>query len=201
MFRSFPTLERINITENLANGTRALLRFKVSADAADSINLHKFTVQIATTTANVSNVNIFAFTDSGFSTPVSGIRSDGGLAQTDVASPLGSTDIEIFAQNGSGASTTLEVPAGTTRYFEVRGNVSGSATGAAVTTQLQGDAAYGALSSLMTDVTMLNNDTNNDFIWSPNSTTTSSVSTNDWTNGFGIVGLPASNLTPQTLSP
>ena len=35
-------------------------------------------------------------------------------------------------------------------------------------------------------------DTNNDFIWSGNATTTSGVSQNDWANGYGIPGLPSS---------
>jgi hypothetical protein len=32
------------------------------------------------------------------------------------------------------------------------------------------------------------------FVWSPNSTTTASFTTNDWTNGYGVSGLPAGGL-------
>jgi hypothetical protein len=48
----------------------------------------------------------------------------------------------------------------------------------------------------------VNNDAggNNDFIWSPNATGTSNVSSNDWTNGYGLVGLPASNMSAEVLS-
>src|SRR3989344_1920944 len=47
---------------------------------------------------------------------------------------------------------------------------------------------------------------NNDFIWSPTSTTsagsadTAYLSRNDWTNGYGIPGLPGTNMDAVTLS-
>ena len=73
---------------------------------------------------------------------------------------------------------------------------------------LLGDAAY--------PVTFLNNDepatagnmfkatttdaelTNDDFIWSPRSTSTAaSVEDFDWTNGYGVIGLPATQMNAE----
>jgi hypothetical protein len=121
-------------------------------------------------------------------------------ALTGTAWALSSTDLEIFTQTSGSASTTVQVPAGATRYFEVVGTVSGATTGASVQTQLQGDAGYPSLSGFMSSGLNINNDSNNDFIWSPNATTTSVYSANDWTNGYGLVGLPASNMSAEVLS-
>jgi hypothetical protein len=120
------------------------------------------------------------------------------LTGTDWASS--STDLNILAQTSAGASTTIQVPAGATRYFEVVGTVSGTATGAAVQAQLQGDASYPSLSVFMGTQAGIDADTNDDFIWSPNATTTSSGWAVDWTNGYGIVGLPAANMSAEVLS-
>ncbi len=207
VFRSYPTFAKLSVpTNTLNNGTQSLLRFKVTANAAGDVGIYKFTLNVATSTATVTNINIKAYTDSGFSTPVSGLSADGSMLVTPLtgtAWAASNTDLEVFAQNSSAASTTVQVPAGQTRYFDVTGTVAGAATGASVQTQLQGDAAYPVnqyVSNFMATSTAVNNDTNNDFIWSPNATSTSVVSSNDWTNGFGLVGLPAVNMSPEVLS-
>lgn len=43
--------------------------------------------------------------------------------------------------------------------------------------------------------------TQDDFIWSGNSTTTSGVAHYDWVNGFSVVGLPSTNMTSNVLTP
>ena len=46
----------------------------------------------------------------------------------------------------------------------------------------------------------IENDGNNDFIWSPISVVTVvQRSDRDWTNGYGVSGLPSTNLTTETL--
>ncbi|KND46750.1 MAG: Beta-galactosidase [Parcubacteria bacterium C7867-006] len=206
LFRSFPTFAKVSVpTNTLNNGEQSLLRFKVTANAAGDVGIYKFTVRVATTTATVTGINIRAYTDSGFSTPVSGLSSDGSLlatALTGTAWGSSSTDLEVFAQTSAAASTTVQVPAGATRYFDVIGTVASASTGASVQTQLQGDAAYPQLSSFMGTALQINNDagSNNDLIWSPNATSTSVNASNDWTNGYGIVGLPSSNMSAEVLS-
>jgi hypothetical protein len=206
VFKSFPTLTKLSVpTNTLNNGEQSLLRFSVTANAAGDVGLYKFTVRVATTTATVTGINVRAYTDSAFSTPVSGLTSDGSMLASNLAGTAwasSATDLEIWAQTSAAASTTVQVPAGTTRYFNVVGTVSGAASGASVQTQLQGDAAYPQLASFMAATLGVNNDAggNNDFIWSPNATGTSNVSSNDWTNGYGLVGLPASNMSAEVLS-
>jgi hypothetical protein len=201
VFRSFPTLAKASVPTNvLSNGTQALMRFTVTADAAGDIGIDKFTLKFATTSADVTAVNVFGYTDSSYSTPVSGVTTGGQLMASN-ASIAGATGIaEVYSQNSGGTASPLQIPAGQTRYFEVRATVSGVGSGSSVITDLEGDSAYPSLSGLMGSVADVDADTNDDFIWSPNATGTSGVATNDWTNGFGLVGLPATNMSPEVLS-
>jgi hypothetical protein len=204
VFKSFPTFTKLSVpTTTLNNGEQKLVRFSVTANAAGDVGVYKFTARVATTTATVTGLNIRAYTDSSFSTPVSGLTSDGSMLATALAGTAwasSSTDLEFTAQTSAGASTTIQIPAGTTRYFELVGTVSGSATGASVQTQIQGDAAYPSLSEFMATQANVDADTNDDFIWSPNATTTSSGWAVDWTNGYGLIGLPAANMSAEVLS-
>jgi hypothetical protein len=95
----------------------------------------------------------------------------------------------------------LQIPAGSTYYFEVRGTVAGVASGYSLTTTVEGDSAYASLASgvMMGLEATIEADSNDDFIWSPNATTTSGVAHIDWANGYQISGLPSSGLS-DTLS-
>ena len=119
------------------------------------------------------------------------------------------TDIELGVETSAGATTTMQVPAGTTRYFEARVTMSNvDATGDSISVQLQGDAAFpvthqntiGSQSGDMSSFAGVAGVTNDDFVWTPNSTTTVDITANDFTNGFGLLGLSSSNMTPQSLS-
>jgi hypothetical protein len=221
MFQSFPTFAKVALSTNtLANGERSLLRFSVTADdsvAGRGIQVYKFTLRFATTTAILASPNIFAYTDSGFSIPVSGLTSDGSMESTapnmTTEWASSSTDVAVYANTSTGASTTIQIPDGGTRYFEVRGTISNSAAGASISTQLQGDANFPAILALMSSTTANIQDSmidggasnklssvNDDFLWSPNATTTADLDSDDWTNGFGLIGLPSANMTAEVLS-
>jgi hypothetical protein len=195
VMNSYPTFAKINLdTTTLSNGERVLARFRVTANSKDSVGIYKFTTSFATTTASVKDINVYAYTDSSFSTTASTPAGNGQFDSSDVDPIVGGV-AEIYVENTSGAtSTAFQVPAGESRWFEVRGTVTGSASGAAITTTVEGDAAYPSLATLMSKAGTIDADTNDDFIWSPNSTSTSAFSSNDWTNGYGIPGLPASGL-------
>ena len=168
------------------------MRFKVTANSAGDVGISKFSITVATTTATVTGLNIFAYTDSSYSTPVSGLTADGRmLSSNNTAWASSSTQLEFYAQTSAAASTTLQIPAGTTRYFEVVGSVSGATSGASITTTLLGDAAYPSLSGFDSTAALIDADTNDDVIWSPNTTGQSAVTDADWVNGFGLVGLPS----------
>lgn len=199
---SVPTFAKgTGYSTTLANGSeRPLLRFTVTASPED-LAIAKFTVGVATTGVNVTAINIHAFEDSSYSTPVSGHNANGQLDDADKTSTTTGGDLEIYAENTSGTTIGVVVPAGTTRYFEVRGDVSAASSGDSAVITLQGDAAYPQLAGLMGTVTLVDNDagSNDDLIWSPYSTTTSPIGYTDWTNGYGVPGLSSSGIS-ETLS-
>lgn len=199
LFRSIPTLSSDTLpSSGVADGR--LLRFKVTANSNGDVGLYKFTVTLATTSANVTNINIFGYTDSSYSLPVSGVSTGGQLSAANFCSGGGCTSssptLDIGIQTAASASTTVQVPAGATRYFEVRGTVTGTATTYSVTTTLGGDAAFPVSvgNLFMGTTTNINSDTNNNFIWSPNATGTSAITADDFTNGYGLPGLPSNGI-------
>ena len=70
---------------------------------------------------------------------------------------------------------------------------TGTSNTDAVTVRLAGDAAYSVnASTLMERASGLDGHTNDDFIWSPQSTTTSpTIGDLDFTNGYQVDGLPS----------
>ncbi len=204
VFRSYPTVTMLSLpTNTLDNGVKSLMRFRVTANSTGDVGLYKFTIKVATTTASVTSLNAYAYTDSAFSTAVSGIGNSGKMLNTDIVSFVSSAALELYPQTTTGASTTIQIPAGQSRYFDVTASVAGSVAGASVSTQLEGDAAYAANANLMQQAHGLlssESDAHNDMIWSPNSTGTSIMASNDWTNGYGVIGLNGTNNTAVVIS-
>ncbi|MDP3784771.1 MAG: peptidoglycan-binding protein [bacterium] len=200
--KSYPTMARVNISSTLVNGIQPVLRWSITANSAGDIGITTLTLRTATTSATVADLNVYVYSDSAFSTAVSvSGRGDGKWMETDYDLDLlaANTDLELDVTNSSNATTTFTIPAGATRYFEARVNVSGAdAAGDSVSTQLQGDAAVNL--SVTAQYSVARGDANDDFIWSPLSTTTAALDNLDWTNGFQVVGLSSSNMTPQVIS-
>lgn len=146
----------------------------------------------------------------------------------------GGGDIVFFFNPVANLASTTEaiiVPAGETRYFEMRGDITnpGSGTGNSISVSLLGDAARpvrnggiacaspgtpcafggaqrfmdGGRGGLATAAEAATQSANNDFIWSPLSTSTTlstATSTADWTNGFLVPGLPSVNLSSNSFT-
>jgi hypothetical protein len=144
IFKSYPTLTQDTLASAGAADNK-LLRFKVTANSSGSIGISEINLTIATSSTNYAvfptGVNVFAFTDSAYSQGISGVSSGGQLSASNVAPTL--TAVSITPQTSGGTATTLQVPAGTTRYFEVRSTGgTGSGTSWSLTTTLLGDSAY-----------------------------------------------------------
>ncbi|TSD05824.1 MAG: cell wall surface anchor family protein [Parcubacteria group bacterium Greene0714_7] len=197
IMKSFPTFaldSTVNGTTGLADGR--LMRFKVTADAKGPLGITQFALNLATTTASVTNVTIYGFTDSGYSQAISGITTSGDLQSTDDATVPSTGNVTVGVTTSAGTATAIQVPAGGTRYFEVRGSISGDATGAAVTTKLLGSSAFPSTGAAVgaNPLLVASGLAATDFVWSPNSTTTAVRADKDWTNGYGVSGLPAGGL-------
>lgn len=184
MYKSFPKLALE--TGSAALGTTGmadgrLIRFKVTADAKGPVGVAGFGFTLATTTASITNIGLYGYTDSAYSSPISGQGTSGQIGST-VAS-TGASEFKIVP-----ATNAVQVPAGSTYYFELRGSASGVTTGASVVTTLTGDSTAQAITQAATATT------SHSFVWAGNSTTTSTFFHADWTNGFSLDGLPASGL-------
>ncbi len=201
MFRSYPTFAKLSIPSTvLVTSTMDLYRFSVMANSAGSIGIGKFTVNIATSSSpiaastTVTSLKILAYTDAGFSSTVSGYTVAGQLNTT--ITDLVSGDNNVLFDGSTQGQDYLQIPAGSTYYFRVVATVTltSSPTSGSITTTVLGDAAYPALAANMAVLTGVDGDTNDDFIWSPNATTTSDTTHVDWTNGYFVSGLPADNM-------
>ena len=140
-------------------------------------------------------------------------------------SPLGpdfrasTTQVAIYFDplNGTAAipgREAIEVPAGQTRYFKLVGNEANVTTGDSFTVALVGDTAFAptltdtggsgiavdtlSVADMLEGTNLLRN--GNNFIWSPNTTTTSATTTNDWLNGYLLPGLPTTEMSQQSFS-
>lgn len=194
LFRSYPT---ISLGSGLsANGVTdgKLMRFAVTANTNGGISINQFKFTLSTTSVTVSAVNLFGYSESTYSSGISGFVSGQIAASTYAPTSAGAVTIT--------PSSIINIPAGTTYYFELRGTVTGTGTAYSVNTTLLGDSVHttgfvpsytaggtGLMATSSSYVLSVNN-----LVWSPNSTTTGSAVNTDWSNGFGVLGLPSSGL-------
>jgi len=146
---------------------------------------------VATTSATVTNVQLFGFTDSSYSQAVSGQGTGGQIGNTAGTIP---NNVNFAIQPGTNA---VQVPAGSTYYFELRGSVAGVQSGSSVVATLVGDSAYLTnLTSGFQVATSTAASSTSNFVWAGNSTTTSTIGAGDvdFSNGFSLPGLPSSGL-------
>ena len=156
------------------------MRFKVTANSAGQIGIASTTFKVATTTATVTNVGLYAYSDAAYSSPVSGQGASGQIGSTLATIP---NNVSFLI---SPTTNPLQVSAGQTVYFELRASVAGVTTGSSAVTTLVGDASYVALTAA--------GSASGNFIWSGNATTTSTYFHADWSNGASLPGFPSSGL-------
>jgi hypothetical protein len=250
IMKSVPKVEKVAVpTTSISPTNLSLYRFKVTADPAGPIALYKltFTVSSSSVAATTSNFNIYGYTDSGFSqnayaiNPLHNANVDcigQSVLDTDTncktdttgSGTASSTEVVFFfdpVANTASSTEAIIISAGSTVYFELRGDFSnpGATTGNSVTVQLEGDAARSVREAgsttmgagglgligfhdsgrglLGTAAAIASQSANNDFVWSPMSTSTSltgATSTTDWANGFKVQGLPDTNLSANTFT-
>jgi hypothetical protein len=212
LFKSFPTVAFVSNSSN-PNGTNVVLKkFTVTANSAGPVGIYQMVFSMATSSASAYNFKLYAFQDSGYSQGVSSQGSGTGQIGSAVCAAQGNctstTPTLIFA---TGASP-VEIPAGTTYYFELLGTVTPGSTANnwTISPTLLGDtnglaAIIGAtptyIATSTTNVLVAPaNDGNTasvaykNFIWSDNATTTAGVNDVDWTNGYQVPGLPSNGI-------
>ncbi len=193
VYKSYPTFAKVAVgTNKLGNGTMDLYKFTVTADDSGDIALYKFMFDISTTVATVqaSSLYVYDITDP---------------AEITLNATAGSAHLGIWESSGwdgTGVSgTQIVVAKNTTRTFVLRGNISGAASGASVTTRVGGDAARLSVGGTLMDAASdVDGDQYDGFIWSDKSDGAHTASTDDWTNGYLVPGLPSSSSTPETIA-
>jgi len=209
IYRSVPTVAAVALPNTtLSNSTMAIAKFSVTADAKGDIDLYKVTFKFGTTSGSSGNLAVASLRMVDVTSSAEVTMHSTTTLYADV-SPYFEFYINTDGVYGL-ATTTRTISAGTTRTFEIRGNVTGVSTGAVLTSQLEGDAiavvAAPTLSGGMWTTTVVDADASNDFIWSDWSQSAQSavlpsqLAATDYTNGYLVSGLPSSNLSVQTLS-
>ena len=185
--KTFPTVALVSLgSTGVADGK--LIRFSVTANAMGTVGVQQFAFSVASSTVtSVTGLTLYAYTDAGFSTPVSSAAS-GQLNTTPTNTTAGS--VRLVTDNVNGGA--LQIPAGQTYYFELRGTVAGVQTGSSVSTTFLGDSVYQRVATSTLDGAR-------NFVWSANTTGTASYGSADFESGYGVLGLPSSGLT-QTRS-
>ncbi|MDO8591095.1 MAG: hypothetical protein Q7R65_03920, partial [bacterium] len=207
-----------------------LYKYSVTANGGDVyLYKQTFLIGSSTVMATTTQYALYAYTDSGYSTAdTTFIGATAGLLNAaNAVNGCGAnsyvalsnnckapTTVEIYMDAGtlgSTATTTYKIPAGETRWLALKADVSNVITVAnaneSINVQLEGDAAYptvvpgGGLTGLATgSAGQIDTDSNNDFIWSPLSTTSTIAITNvDFTNAYSVVGLPGTHMTAEIL--
>jgi hypothetical protein len=182
LFKSIPIVRLETVPVNgLLDGR--FMRFSVSADFNGPVNLGKLTFTVKCTGATFSKLSLTGYTDAGFSQPISS-GVNGNLGELTLPQTASATAV-IFPQS------PVTIPAGQKLYFELRSNLIGIAANFSVNTVLVGDGT-GPLMGTFGEVNRL---WPANFVWSPNSVTSSSTFVDkDWVNGYLIPGLPSTGL-------
>ena len=225
-FTHIPLTSSEKLLSGGTNSNHIAYKFSVKANNGD-VYLYKLSFAMGSSTlsgstATTSAFRLYAYTDSGYSNTdttfaSSGYINAGGCYNgSNVSLTVNARTVEIYPDRGTAecsATTTYVVPDGETRYFELRANFTNissvSTSKDTITAQLSGDATYHDAvptgfvvtdSANMQQVGIINTDADNNFIWSPNSTSTSqSIEDQDFTNGFQVPGLPATGMNQEAL--
>jgi len=181
IFRSYPTqVSLVGLPASGVSGDRNLIEFSVQANSQNPLGIVQFAFSFASSTGvTITNPALY--------------YSDGGTPNTAVNNGVANaTSYNVVTQSATTTLVTpLEIPAGHTYNFLLQAGTiayTGGNSTYNITTTLKGDSADLAPTMLAANAAAT---TTNDFIWSPNSTTTTAASVADWSNGYGVNGLPS----------
>ncbi|OGH75535.1 MAG: hypothetical protein A3G00_00530 [Candidatus Magasanikbacteria bacterium RIFCSPLOWO2_12_FULL_43_12] len=204
VYKTYPVFAKESVSSNkLTNGTKDLFKFKVTAVNGD-IALAGFTFDISTTTATLAASSLYLY-DVTESTEVqindngSGPTQSGAYNFTGSGAVWNTTSTDWSTNYSSGEIT---VALGTPRTFILRGNITGSTTGASMSVSMAGDAAFlnNGATLMLAQAGAHKQSSNNDFIWSDKNASGHSSTTADWTNGYLVSGLSSTTSTVETVA-
>ena len=145
-FRSVPTLERVAIpVTTLTSGNHVIYKFKVTADPAYDVAVHKFMFSVATTgvttfTTSLPNFTLWNTTDNKRVAAATGSAA----AMLDHIGNYNANSqliVRIYADTTDYSTAYVPVPAGQTHTFELRADITTDGSADSVSTKLLGDDA------------------------------------------------------------
>lgn len=203
--KTVPSVTKGSVSATATNGGAvALARFMVSANAKGDVGFYKAAFSLSTSTATVTNIKIYEDPDTSARDLTANAAR--GISETLLAAsgnPLngGVYGYEILFDTGSdGVAAGGEyviIPAGGSRTYEIRGDVTGVTTGSTIVVQLLGDNAFP--SSYPTMALTVDSAASDNFIWSDlnyGNNSSTATETVEWFNGYRVL----TTTTLQTLS-
>ena len=164
-FKSLPVFSASSENNRLTGGTATLYEFAVTADGYE-LALDKITASITVSAATLTEVRLYAYTDSGRRNGAENTTADAIIATTASTSGTVAFDFTnpIFFQEGD------------TVYFSIRGTVA-TATDDSIVTKLVGEPFDSTTQTGLVSATSLGN-----VVFSPNTAETNRVdaTTTDW---------------------
>jgi hypothetical protein len=188
LFKSYPSVSLLSTPASITNGSQSLFKFSITASPSGSISLQQLAFTLA---GNITftNVTLLGFADAALSQPIAGsVAGQVGVTQ---CNGLGgcAKDVNLVTfqpTSGTGPTgNTPVIPAGSTYYFELMGVGTMPSGVASEAVTLLGDSTYSLGQANISS----------NFVWSPNDMSVSALSNFDWTNGYGVLGLPSIGLT------
>jgi|GEM_PF-5806184 len=132
-----PVFTKLSVpTNTLTNGTQVLYRFRATTVSSQDASISSLQFPISLTGVapiSLSDISLYGYSDSGFSVQAYSANPVGQRYGS-----IGST-VVVFSQGDFPLGVPLTIPAGTSRYFEVRGYVNtGSFAPVSIITSLSG---------------------------------------------------------------
>ncbi len=190
LVKSFPTVAQIPLPMAGVDSDGRLIAFSVHADAAGPIGIGKMSFAMLASGVGMVTGAVYGYTDSALSQPIPGFAPDGLLAPAELVNPYeGQSNRAEFRLEVNGVPTILEIPAGQTRYFLVRGGFS-SKNNAYITTYLLTEEGSTPIATFLD----LDQFPFGFFMWTPNSYGISGYAETDWLNSFGVEGMAPNGL-------
>lgn len=190
MYKSVPRVMDVTVNSLLAPNSD-LYKFTVSANpsSANGVYLHKVTFSIATSSTHVSGFRLY-----GPNGPINAVAIN--RTHPDNISSNGMQVLEIYADSNS---PDRIIGAGQTKTYVLRADsvLYGSGTNS-LTLRIIGDGEVPPtdMNTFMEPAWRVDQAAYDNFIWSPQATTTVTTSNNDFTNGHGVpVGIGMETLT------
>ncbi len=172
--KSLPALLAVPLpVYDVADGR--LSRFSITAGAGGPVTIGRIGFFVASNNADVSELALYGFSDSSYTTSLLGSST-----------PLNSAPVDLDGQVASiSPDEPLSIPTGQTYYFELDGTVT------------PGDTSYTVITTLLADHTQLSPTTlassTGNFIWTPNTFGTSTELAADWLNG-SMLSIPQNGI-------